>query len=534
MTQLRFAPIIRVSTESQADDIKESLRDQTTQIHRYVKQLDGVIYREYKGQESAMRGSDRQIFQQLLQDAEAGLFDAVIVTDVDRFSRDNGLADQCIERWKVLKIRFFECTEEINLFDENQEYYLTDSVAQGKRQVKKMARKSMNARIHKAERCGAPTCGSQPFGRVWDKRTERWSILIDKKELVKAAAKRYLEGESVPDIARSYGISQSHLYRTLYLNSGTRWIQQFDSKMLNIHVEVPTTVPRLLDDEIIKKIHERRELNKTFHGEQQNDYLLTKFLRCAHCGYSLNGNPIKTKTGYNFYYSHGSRDRKISGCLQHQNVPTKELETAVLVHLFETFGDIRKIEEAVDRSIPDPDEKAVLTAEKVQMGKDLIKVKDSVQRLVKAVISGSLKEEDVIRERRNLEEREETVENRISQIDELLAKQPDPKQVKKLSKLAKAVFSDVRRQPGALLRKDYKLKRKFIEHCFSGKDAEGNANGVYIRWTKTKQYQVEIRGMLESTVLAWYDVMELSERFDPDKFVPGPEDFATKDDYVSY
>ncbi len=95
---IRFAPIIRVSTEKQKKKIRASLDHQTKNIERYVRQIGGTIPKMYKGQESAMPGRDRKIFNDLLEDSELGLFDAVIVTNVDRFSRDNGVANACIER----------------------------------------------------------------------------------------------------------------------------------------------------------------------------------------------------------------------------------------------------------------------------------------------------------------------------------------------------------------------------------------------------------------------------------------------------
>ena len=52
---LRFAPLIRVSTEGQ-EKKSESLRTQTTQIKQYVKSLGGIIPEhcwKYSGQEHA-------------------------------------------------------------------------------------------------------------------------------------------------------------------------------------------------------------------------------------------------------------------------------------------------------------------------------------------------------------------------------------------------------------------------------------------------------------------------------------------------
>lgn len=64
---LRFAPIIRVSTEKQANR-GESLRTQTSQIEQYVKSLSGIIPSNclvYSGQEHATPEIERKKFLNL-------------------------------------------------------------------------------------------------------------------------------------------------------------------------------------------------------------------------------------------------------------------------------------------------------------------------------------------------------------------------------------------------------------------------------------------------------------------------------------
>ena len=81
---LRFAPLVRVSTEDQ-EKRGESLKVQQVQIEQAVKTLGGVLIPEpwrYSGQEHATAGFERKKFDELLRDARKGLFDAVIVVDL--------------------------------------------------------------------------------------------------------------------------------------------------------------------------------------------------------------------------------------------------------------------------------------------------------------------------------------------------------------------------------------------------------------------------------------------------------------------
>ena len=82
--KLRFAPLIRVSTERQEKQ-SESLLSQKTRIKDYVKYLGGTIPEyawKYCGQEHSTPGYERKLFDQMIEDCSKDLFDAIIVDDV--------------------------------------------------------------------------------------------------------------------------------------------------------------------------------------------------------------------------------------------------------------------------------------------------------------------------------------------------------------------------------------------------------------------------------------------------------------------
>jgi DNA invertase Pin-like site-specific DNA recombinase len=124
--QLRFAPLIRVSTESQ-ERKGESLRTQREQILRYVKSLRGTIPEHcwtYSGQEHATPDQERRILDELLKDAPHGLFDAVIVCDASRWSRDNRRSKVGLDILMKNSIRFFVGTVEYDLYSPEQRLFL--------------------------------------------------------------------------------------------------------------------------------------------------------------------------------------------------------------------------------------------------------------------------------------------------------------------------------------------------------------------------------------------------------------------------
>ena len=116
MQQLKFAVLIRVSTDRQAKR-GESLRVQMKETEAAVKQLGGVLTSDciYKGQEHATLGNERFILDRLLIDASKNKFDAVMVSDISRWGRDNLKSKEGLQVLKKYGIKFYCLTTEYKL-----------------------------------------------------------------------------------------------------------------------------------------------------------------------------------------------------------------------------------------------------------------------------------------------------------------------------------------------------------------------------------------------------------------------------------
>ena len=185
MAQIKFAPVIRVSTEGQ-EKRGESLKTQEAQIRQYVASIpDGIIPEycwKYKGQESATPGQERALFDQLLQDAAKGLFDAIICCDASRWSRDNAKSKAGLEILKANGIRFFIGTMEYDLYDPAQNLFLGMSAEIGEFQARQQALKSIQNRIKRAQR-GIPSVGRLPYGRIYNRKLGRGALILKNKHL---------------------------------------------------------------------------------------------------------------------------------------------------------------------------------------------------------------------------------------------------------------------------------------------------------------------------------------------------------------
>ena len=307
---LRFAPLVRVSTETQAK-VGESLRTQTEQIKQYVKTIGGVIPEycwDYSGQEHATPDQERNKLKQLLDDSSKGIFDAVIVCDASRWSRDNAENKRGLKILRDNNIRFFIAGMEHDLHSPEQNFILGMFAEFNELNAKQQNLKSIQNRIAKAKR-GIPTAGKLPYGRTYNSDTNEWGLDLQKARNIEWAAERYLAGENMVKLATAIGLAKSHLWEVLTKRSSDKWAVNFNPPNMNVNETVEIPIPPLLSAETIQAIHERTKANKTYtHGEIKHKYLLSRMVFCSECGSSMYA---QTNHGGRQYYCH-QRDLKIT------------------------------------------------------------------------------------------------------------------------------------------------------------------------------------------------------------------------------
>lgn len=155
--KLKFAALIRVSTEKQAER-GESLRIQKEQIETAVQQLGGVITRSYDGQEHATPGYEREMFNRLLADVAKPTkpFDAVMVINPSRWSRDQVESERGLRHLYANDIRFFVLNHEFDLGNDQARLMLSLETVLNSHTAQVGVTNSLLARIVRAKR-GRPT-----------------------------------------------------------------------------------------------------------------------------------------------------------------------------------------------------------------------------------------------------------------------------------------------------------------------------------------------------------------------------------------
>jgi DNA invertase Pin-like site-specific DNA recombinase len=506
---LRFAALIRVSTEQQ-EKKGESLRTQRKQIEQAVASLGGAVAGTYAGQEHATAGHERQQLDKLLADAQKPHrpFDAVIVADPSRWSRDNVKSETGLDTLREYGVRFYVLTTEYDLFDPQSRLFLGLSSTIGAFQARVQKQKSLLNRIERARR-GLPTGGKLPFGRVWDADKQEWAIDPAKQAMIADVAERYLAGEPLPKLAKEYRVNHANSCKVLRERCGGAWEIDFDAPDLNIRETATLAVPPLLDEKTIKDIRRRLKANRTYLHKPPRpvyDWLLSGHIFCAECGYSLFG---QLNPGGRRYYRHGKRDGAFECPVRPRPwVPADRIEGEVVHDLFNLFGSPAAIAAAVKAAVPDCDN---ALKRRARLEADIKKVEKSRGRVIDAIADGLLTKAQAKPKLDELKEQEDGLRQELDELTAALADVPDPEEVRRyIEKVGASVFvyddEGKMREGGnsistflAMTRAD---KRRLIEAVFDAPLADSTPAGVYVSPGgggphRPKKWAFTIRGRLE-------------------------------------
>ncbi|MHB8066269.1 MAG: recombinase family protein [Desulfobaccales bacterium] len=477
--KLRFASLIRVSMESQERQ-GESLRVQKEQNARAVESLGGEVHHLYAGQEHATPDYERRILEQLMQDAQARKFDALVVADLSRWSRDNGKSKDYIEILKRAGVRFFEGATELDLYNPMHSFMLGMGVEVAEFFASQQSFKSILSRIARAKR-GLPASGKLPYGRTFDKGTKTWGVDEGKRALLQKLARLYLEGDnSWNDLGPAHGMNGSNLQKVLCWRCGDEWSQRFISRRHNIDETIITKVPRLLPEETILAIRAKSEARNSWDKRgQKHQYLFARVIFDAESGKALTG--TCNRWGQRYY-------KPYWGCANRYSINAAVLEKAVLEDLFLALGSAASLHKAVFDGHP-----LGKVADKLEM--DLKSKKEELSRVEQRLESYATAigtADDVVAFMARikpkvieLEARSKTLKDEIAALEYQLSTLPDEAEIEakrsKWSSLVKRGLMSYLQTGVALHQLPFEAQKKIIRLIFGGKDEAGRRYGIYVR-----------------------------------------------------
>ena len=301
--------------------------------------------------------TNRPGFQRLLSDARLGKFDAVVVYDISRGSRD--VADWFAFRRQMaeLNIKVYSATNTLGDIDDPNAF-LTEliSVGLGQHMVLQSRQKSIAGKRVRAER-GLHCGGTAPLG--YDIVDGRYVINEREAEAVRLIFERYAAGDSFSDIVAAVArlgvrgkngrrIEANTLHYILKNERYTGKFVWFDRVERHMHKHVGRdnedkiicagAIPAIISQETWAIVCRRMESNRRMGSGQRNNgrvYLLSGLIRCGHCGSALSGVTTVSKSKeYPRYICLGKRVEK--SCTT-KNVKADCLEKFILDYIRRHF-----------------------------------------------------------------------------------------------------------------------------------------------------------------------------------------------------
>ena len=317
----------RYSSDKQTE---QSIEGQLQTCHEYAKRNNYTVIGEYIDRALTGKSDDRPAFQRMIADSAKKLFQAVLVYQLDRFSRNR--YDSATYKAKLKKngVRVLSARENIS---DDASGILMESVLEGMAEyysveLAQKVKRGMNLNAEK----GLSNGGTIPLGfRIVDKR---YHLDHDVVPFVRRIFEMYAEGQRYVDITTYLNAHQNRTASGALFNKSSLHTLLKNRKYIGIYkygdVEIPDGVPRIVSDELFYKVAEIMAHNKKAPGRMRakEEYLLTTRLFCGHCRDFMVGVSGKSPSGrVHHYYSCNNARRKTC---HKRNVPKNYLEDLVV------------------------------------------------------------------------------------------------------------------------------------------------------------------------------------------------------------
>ena len=341
----KVAAYARVSMET--EQLKHSL---SAQISHYSELIQSNPEWEYVGvyADDGITGRNtkgRKEFKRLIADCEAGNVDLILVKSISRFARDTVDTLRITRRLKNLGIDVFFERESIHSLSDEGELMLT-LLASFAQQESVSIGENVKWGIRKGFKDGKPNGHKPPFGYRWN--GEKYVVIPEQAEIVKAVFNRYLAGESAHSIMHTLekrgvvgqkGIpideATIKFMVTNYSYAGVMVLQKNyinDEKKRRInHGELPMYMiedmyePIVSKEDVVRAIEIRQERAENMPNKNP---VLTKYsgkMKCGYCGCSVSR---RTRHNGNKVWACNTKERKGKSMCNLKHIYERELNEA--------------------------------------------------------------------------------------------------------------------------------------------------------------------------------------------------------------
>lgn len=408
-----------------------SITGQIKECRSYAKKHDLVVLSEYVDRAQSATTDKRPEFLRMIEDSADGIFDTILVYQLDRFARnkdDSGYYKKILRDngVKVISAKEQIASDSSGVITEGMLEIVADWFS---KQLSEKVNRGMRLRASQAKHNG----GNIPMGYMTD--SEGHYILDPvRASIVREIFRRVSEGETSTDIIADLekrGIKTIH-DRYIKKNAIARILR--NEMYIGIYtyddIRIEDAVPRIVDEETFAEVQKILDVRKIYKGHRPatEEYLLTGKLYCGHCRVLMSGTSGTSHTGDTHrYYTCKNSPKKCDK----KNVQKEFIELQVLKACRDLITD-ELIDKIVETTI-ELNQKDQESTEVIRLRKEIKATEKKTESLLEKIESGTAG--SLITDR--LLQREKELENLREQLDLEIKKLQiiDPDEVEKFLKM---------------------------------------------------------------------------------------------------
>lgn len=393
----------RYSTDRQTEN---SIAYQFTKIQDYCTKNNINLTGFYSDEAcSGTNTISRNEFNRMVEDAKKHLFEAVVIYDISRGSRD-------VEDWfhfrktmMQLRIKVISTSQELGDYtDPNNFLVELINVGLGQHMVLDTRKKSIDGALVKAKECvfmgGHVLYGYKVVNR-------KYAIEDTEADVVRDIFNMYANGSSYSEILDKYSYIRGRNGRPLgkntlssmlknerYIGVYTFNLRQYKllrkwaggkRKPDNEVVRIENGMPAIIDKLIWERVQYRMNNNSTAENKAtKRTYLLSGLIECENCGAKYVGHTSTNGKGYKTsYYVCGNKYR--TRTCKSKNINAEKIETFVIANLKAYLKDLDYNEVAEEICTQVNSANMDCEKEKIELGQ----INNQIDNGIKLMLSGT-------------------------------------------------------------------------------------------------------------------------------------------------
>lgn len=401
---MRAAAYARYSTDNQTEN---SIAYQLEKITAYCSDNNITLTKFFIDEAQTGTNMERAGFLDMLAAARRHEFEAIVIYDISRGSRDVGDWFNFRKLMAALNVKIISCTQKLgDIYNSNDFLVELISVGLGQREVLETRQKSMDG-VKAAAHQGKFLGGIAPLG--YDIADGKYVVNSEEAKIVRKIFAMYANGDSYDQIIKALSGTKGKRGRPLSKNGlsvilrneryiGTYFWNKKKNKLFRKWaggkanpdvIRIEHCIPAIITLEIWEACQMRLKNNKRNSvNKAKREYLLSGLIECSSCGAAYVGHTSTKKKSNGQIYeakSYICSNKYRNRTCKSKNVNANELETFVVAHLTEYLrtADFKQIAAYIADSVNS--KIADVSAEK----KELLAIDEKIKNGINAVLSGA-------------------------------------------------------------------------------------------------------------------------------------------------